>query len=83
MEHRAYVYSYIQVDVRYMGCRAGRVGKVSGIEVSGRVLGIKQPFECPKCTMSKTINRGKLCLKIVYSNIIEVADSESDLSLCN
>ena len=33
--------------------------------------------------MSKTINHEKLCLKIVYSDIIEVADSESDLSLCN
>ena len=33
--------------------------------------------------MPKTINHEKHCLKIVYSKLIEVADSESDLSLCN
>ena len=68
----------------------GRVGKVSGIEVSGRVSdmpempGIKPTLWAPKMhIMPKTINHEKQCLKIVYSYTIEVADSESDLSLCN
>ena len=69
-----------------MGCRAGRVGKVSGIDASGMVLGMpempdtKQPFERPKCTKLLIM---KSMPKIVYTYIIEVADSESDLNLCN
>ena len=47
-------------------------------------FGHKTTFRVPEMhIMSKTINHEKLCLKIVYSYIIEVADSESDLCLCN
>ena len=70
---------------------AGRVAKVSGIEVTGRVLGMPD-LKCPaqnyllgarNAHNAQTINHEKHCLKIVYSDIIEVADSESDHSLFN
>ena len=55
---------------------AGRVGKVSGIEVTGTVLGmpdlnarLKTTFWAPEMhIMPKTINHEKHCLKIVYSD---------------
>ena len=65
------------------------MGKVSGINVLGRVLGMpelpdtKLLFRRPNAHNAQNYKSWKHGLKIVYSYVIEVPDSESDLGLCN
>ena len=70
-------------DVRYMGCKQSGQSFGQCRHALPEIPGLKLPFVRQKCTMPKTINHEQHCLQIVYFDITQLVDSESNLSLCN